>query len=227
MEYIISYSRDRKKGKEITYHLKEENVFNTLKGQTGNQRQFVLVSPKSINTQSKSIEGTSPTTRGMEMLKKLIGKLWRILIFWSQDFPAKLFLLQAGNKDSEIQEGRSFLKSLDVLGKNNHAFFCLRTLKGFYHTTKGIRSLQSLPHWTGLGMTSNGKCLTLKISASPKTGREYSLSDILEAQVDQKYFLSEEMTKKVAEKFVRPSGRHITRAVITNPLYEKGQESDD
>jgi hypothetical protein len=41
-------------------------------------------------------------------------------------------------------------------------------------------------------MTVNGKCLTARISVSPKTESECSLSDILEEQVDQKYFLSEE-----------------------------------
>jgi hypothetical protein len=41
------------------------------------------------------------------------------------------------------------------------------------------------------GMTANGKCLTAKISESHRIGKECSLSDILEEQVDQKYFLSE------------------------------------
>jgi hypothetical protein len=41
------------------------------------------------------------------------------------------------------------------------------------------------------GMTSNGKCLTARITESPRTGKECSLSDILEEHVDQKYFLSE------------------------------------
>jgi hypothetical protein len=44
------------------------------------------------------------------------------------------------------------------------------------------------------GMTVNGKCLTARISESHRTGKECSLSDILEEQVDQKYFLSEKLS---------------------------------
>jgi site-specific DNA-cytosine methylase len=42
-------------------------------------------------------------------------------------------------------------------------------------------------------MTVNGKCLTANIMEYPKIGRECSLLDILEDNVDQKYFLSEKL----------------------------------
>ena len=43
----------------------------------------------------------------------------------------------------------------------------------------------------------NGKCSTPKISECRKTERGASLSDILEAEVQQKYFLSKEQTEKI------------------------------
>ena len=43
----------------------------------------------------------------------------------------------------------------------------------------------------------NGRCSTLKISECPRTGSEYSLSDILEADVPQKYFLSRDQVEKI------------------------------
>ena len=49
----------------------------------------------------------------------------------------------------------------------------------------------------GGGMMQNGKCSTLKISECHKTEKGASLSDILEAEVPQKYFLSKEQTEKI------------------------------
>lgn len=49
----------------------------------------------------------------------------------------------------------------------------------------------------GTGTLSNGKCLTAKISACPKTGSACSLSAILETSVDEKYFLSDQQTARI------------------------------
>lgn len=46
-------------------------------------------------------------------------------------------------------------------------------------------------------MMQNGKCSTPKILESHKTEKGASLSDILEAEVPQKYFLSKEQTEKI------------------------------
>lgn len=46
--------------------------------------------------------------------------------------------------------------------------------------------------WGKQGMTSNGRFLIPKITESHKTENESILSDILEAEVDDKYYLSAE-----------------------------------
>lgn len=46
----------------------------------------------------------------------------------------------------------------------------------------------------------NGRCSTPKISECHKTGKGASLSDILEEEVPQKYFLSKEQTEKIVFK---------------------------
>lgn len=46
-------------------------------------------------------------------------------------------------------------------------------------------------------MMLNGKCSTPKILEYHKTGKDVSLSDILEGEVPQKYFLSKEQTEKI------------------------------
>ena len=48
-----------------------------------------------------------------------------------------------------------------------------------------------------MGTMSNGKCLTQKTSEFHKTGSVCSLLDILEEQVDEKFFLSEEQTARI------------------------------
>ena len=49
-------------------------------------------------------------------------------------------------------------------------------------------------------MIVNGKCLTAKITECHRTGRESSLSDILEEHPDPKYFLSDLAMKNIFEK---------------------------
>lgn len=46
-------------------------------------------------------------------------------------------------------------------------------------------------------MMLNGKCSTPKIMECHKIGKGVSLSDILEEEVPQKYFLSKEQTEKI------------------------------
>ena len=157
----------------------------------------VLVFPKSISMPSKFIKNTSQLIRSMEMSQILHGQMLKILNYFAVAFLVNPFRLLVKGGGSTIQEVLCFLKSLGLHRKNNHAFCSLKTLKGFYLTTKGKLSELSSIRWMNLGMTSNGKCLTVKISVSPRIGKECSLSDILEEHVDQKYFLSEKQTEKV------------------------------
>ena len=84
--------------------------------------------------------------------------------------------------------------SPEFLKLSNLAYYFLKTSKGYSLTTKGGLSILLSPRLMSWGMTSNGKCLTARISESPRIGKECSLSDILEEQVDPKYFLSEKIT---------------------------------
>lgn len=51
--------------------------------------------------------------------------------------------------------------------------------------------------WTGGGTMSSGKFSTLKTSECPKTENDVSLSDILEDEVDETYFLSTHTTERL------------------------------
>lgn len=76
--------------------------------------------------------------------------------------------------------------------KINPSGYSLKMLRDFYQVAEDeIISTISLS-WTKQGMTSNGKCSTQKITEFPKTENASILSDILEAGVDDKYYLSAE-----------------------------------
>ena len=49
----------------------------------------------------------------------------------------------------------------------------------------------------GMGTLANGSCSTQKTLAFPKTGKGCSLLDILETEVDEKYFLSAQQTERI------------------------------
>ena len=91
------------------------------------------------------------------------------------------------------------MRSEGLLKNDTHASFSLRMLKAYYLTIMGERLPVSLPRLMNWGIIVNGKCLTANISFH-KTGNVSSLSDILEKEVDEKYFLSEKMTRKLVEK---------------------------
>ena len=102
---------------------------------------------------------------------------------------------QGKDWDLKTPEGRCFLKSLGLSETKDPDIFSLKMLRGYLVMTKEKLSRQYLgfsPIW---GMSINGKFLTARISEFPKTGRGSSLSDILEEQVDQKYFLSAKATQ--------------------------------
>lgn len=51
--------------------------------------------------------------------------------------------------------------------------------------------------WEKSGTSANGKCSTVKTLEFRKTGKGCSLLDILEKEVDEKYFLSDQQTAKI------------------------------
>src|SRR5690606_24709419 len=110
-----------------------------------------------------------------------------------EDSHAKLFQLLGSEGDSMTLEELYSLKLYVSPISSDHAIYSLKTSKDYSTMTMAIRSRQSSEPWMNSGMMRNGKCLTLKTLEFPKTGKECSLSDILEENVPEKYFLSEEM----------------------------------
>ena len=77
--------------------------------------------------------------------------------------------------------------------------YSLKTLKTCYQLMVDGDLPGCKLSWTKQGMTLNGQLSTL-LKSSLRTGKESTLSDILEEQVPQKYFLSSEKAKKIVQE---------------------------
>src|SRR5699024_2388697 len=114
-----------------------------------------------------------------------------------EDFLAKAFQLLGNEEGSTIHEVLYSLKSCVSPVSSDHAIYSLRTSKDSSTTMAELPSIPSSTPWMSSGMMRNGVCLILKISESHKTENGCSLSDILEEQVDERYFLSEKSMERL------------------------------
>ena len=112
------------------------------------------------------------------------------------DSLARHFHSQADDWDLRILEVLCSSKLLERPNRSNHVFYSWKTSRVYSITTRERHFEQSSLHWMSWGMMSNGRCLTVRTSKSPKTEKGSLLSDILEDTVPDSYFLSEE---KVAQ----------------------------
>ena len=122
-----------------------------------------------------------------------------------EDFRAQLFRLLDEERDSvqKIHAVLSFLKSAESSLVNESRMYSLRMLRDSSTTMEGEPLELSSQVWMNWGMTSNGNVLTARISESHRIGSEFLLSEVLEDNPDQKYFLSESAMQKIAFKTER------------------------
>src|SRR6185436_4976428 len=116
------------------------------------------------------------------------------------DSLASLSLALESGKVSTTQEARSFLTSRGLPVPNGLACFSLRMSEDSPTTTKGTPSSPSRERLMNWGTTFNGRCLTAKISPYLKAEIECSLSEILEARPDPKFFLSSKSLAHILRK---------------------------
>jgi len=178
--------------------IRKDNISPTITqamGQGGGQIPIlVFTQTNGINTPTPSIESTSES-----VIPEISGQLTLVpsptLTSSAGDFLAKVSVLLEKEGDLTTPEELSFLKSLGFSRKSNQDCVYWKTSKDCYLMTREELSKPSSPRLMSWGMTSNGKCVTQRITESPRTGNASSLSDILEEHPDQKYFLSPTMTK--------------------------------
>ena len=185
---------------EIVSAIKGSNQANPRSGGT----TLVSGQTTTTNTPAKSPE----TTDGKSM--KETSEQLTLLSYQNttsslRDFLARVSVLLGSEEDLKILEAHSSLRYAESLGLKELHIYSLRMSKDSYRTTMEIPSKPSSERWMNLGMTASGKCLTARISVSPKTGKGCSLSDILEDNPDPKYFLSEKQMKYIQAQMDKSS----------------------
>ena len=172
---------------------------------TGGNHIYVLVTPKSINMPSKSMNDISQDTETMETSPKLTPAYCTTSTSFVEDFHASLSQLLENEVALQTLAEHSSLTLREYCKLNNLPDSYWKTLKDCFLTTTDSLSKPSSPRLMNWGTTSNGKCLTARITESPRTGSECSLSDILEEHPDQKYFLSAEATIRLVKNMQEAS----------------------
>ena len=134
-------------------------------------------------------------------------EIFQDLTVGASDSPVKTSPLQESNSDLQETALHSFSELCtfwDNSKKKKDPLTCsLRTLKiCLVLMEDGISPGFSLK-WIGGGTMRNGVFSTVNTSESHKTGNAVLLSDILEVEVPQKYFLSKEQTERII--FAEPS----------------------
>lgn len=141
--------------------------------------------------------------------EKLYPNSYPISTFWSEDFPVSLSQSQEQEKDLTIQEERCFSRLLELLPLKNLSISTWKTFPVCLTMTQGKHLKQSSIHWMNWGMMCAGRYLTAKISEYPSQEIECSLSDILEDNVPEKYYLSRKQAEKLLYKEKPTQGERI------------------
>lgn len=120
---------------------------------------------------------------------------------WCFGFPCQDISVAGKQRGLVGKRSGIYYNIIDLLkGKeerlNPHTYL-LRTLRTCYRSMQDSTLPQFCLKWTKQGMTVGGRCLTPKTSESRRTVSVCSLSQILEAEVDEKYYLSLEKTQQL------------------------------
>lgn len=99
-----------------------------------------------------------------------------------------------GNRSSLFFRVTALLKQLSEEDRPNYLF--IENVRNLLSVNRGFDSDFSLS-WTKSGTMRSGKLSTQNTTVYHKTESECSLLDILEDEVDEKYFLSREQAEKI------------------------------
>ena len=137
----------------------------------------------------------------MKTQEKSTRKTCLISTLFAQVFPVRAFQSQDCEKDLKMtQEELSFLRLPELPPLKDHHFCFLKMFPACLAMTKAGLLRQSSIRWMNWGTMSHGKCLTARISESPNPEKECILSDILETDVPEKYYLSQKQMERLLYK---------------------------
>ena len=134
------------------------------------------------------------------MQEKSTRRICRISTLFAEDSLVKVFQSQESGAGLPTQEELCSLKSLGLPQLKDLNIFCLRTYPDCYRMTEAGRLQPSSARFQSWGTTSRGRCLTARISVFPNPERECILSDILEKDAPEKYYLSQSQMERLLWK---------------------------
>lgn len=141
--------------------------------------------------------------------EKLYPNSYPISIFLLADFPVSPSQSQEREKDLMTQEERCFSRLLELLPLKNLNISSSKMFPVCLTMTQAKHLKQSSIRWMSWGMMCAGRYLTAKISEFPSHEIECSLSDILEDNVPEKYYLSRKQAEKLLYKENPTQGERI------------------
>lgn len=177
--------------------------------------------PLAVLSASDTAKSTSMQSRHMKQCtiqevnftlmtqEKLYPNSYPISTFLLEDFPVSLSQSPEQEKDLTIQEERCFSRLLELLPLKNLSISTWKTFPVCLTMTQGKHLKQSSIHWMNWGMMCAGRYLTAKISEYPSQEIECTLSDILEDNVPEKYYLSRKQAEKLLYKENPTQGERI------------------
>lgn len=131
------------------------------------------------------------------------------------DFLAKTFQLLASEKVYLVHEVVCFLRRLGLSKYSDPKFLSLKTSKVFYQATQEKTLSSYCEQLPTLGyMSANGNCLILD-GYYPKIENGFSLSDILQEEVSQEYFLSQTAISSLMKIKDKGLGYSAERSIVT------------
>jgi DNA (cytosine-5)-methyltransferase 1 len=125
-------------------------------------------------------------------------------------FPCQTFSIAGKRAGFDDPRGNLFFEIARIAKEKRPRYLLLENVKGLLSHDKGKPLELSSVRLMKWGMMQNGKCLTANISFH-KTGNVSSLSDILEENVPDKYFLSETMTSETDKPKLKQIGNVDTK----------------
>jgi len=154
-------------------------------------------SQNGTNTPTKSSNTNSQKSKTGETVPKSIQPNYQTLICSVEDFLAKHSQSLENAEDLKTLEVRCFLKLREFLKLKDLKLYSSKTSKAYSITLRGKLLESYFKRWMNWGMKFNGWYLTANFSEFPRTARGYSLSEVLEENVDQKYYLSDSQTNRL------------------------------
>ena len=145
---------------------------------------------------------TSMKNGTQEMFEQLTLPIFQEPTAGLSEHHAKIFQSQVGEQDLTEKEAALYEKFLESWKSSKKKIkthgLSTKTLRECFLVTEDLTFYQSSLKWTDSGTISSGKIST-RDGSFHKIGSAYTLLDVIEEEVDDKYFLSREMAEKIVQ----------------------------